>query len=142
MPDLSEYRRRRDARRTPEPVPEGEQLPEGTGDRFVVHEHHARRLHWDVRLERDGVLVSWAVPKGLPPDPDQVRLAVHTEDHPLEYATFEGEIPRGEYGAGVMRIWDAGHYETKLWTDDKVEITLHGQRVDGRYVFLRQKENW
>ncbi|GDY28549.1 non-homologous end-joining DNA ligase [Gandjariella thermophila] len=142
MPDLGEYRRRRDRRRTPEPVPEGPPPPVGDDDRFVVHEHHARRLHWDVRLERGGVLVSWAVPKGLPTQPGMVRLAVHTEDHPLEYATFEGEIPRGEYGAGLMRIWDAGRYETKLWTDDKVEITLHGQRVQGRYVFLRRQENW
>jgi bifunctional non-homologous end joining protein LigD len=142
MPDLGEYRRRRDPRRTPEPVPEGAPQPVGNDDRFVVHEHHARRLHWDVRLERGGVLVSWAVPKGLPAQPGVVRLAVHTEDHPLEYATFEGEIPRGEYGAGLMRIWDAGHYETKLWTDDKVEITLHGQRVQGRYVFLRRQDNW
>jgi bifunctional non-homologous end joining protein LigD len=142
MPDLGEYRRRRDPRRTPEPVPEGPVAPTGNDDRFVVHEHHARRLHWDVRLERGGVLVSWAVPRGLPAQPGVVRLAVHTEDHPLEYATFEGEIPRGEYGAGLMKIWDAGQYETKLWTDDKVEITLHGGRVDGRYVFLRRSENW
>ena len=97
MDRLAEYRGKRDPARTPEPVPAGE--PDGTGDQagiFVVQEHHARRLHWDFRLERDGVLVSWALPKGVPDDPAQNHLAVHTEDHPLEYATFHGEIPRGE----------------------------------------------
>src|SRR5262245_21405315 len=106
---LLSYRLKRDPRRTPEPVPTGPMplgpVPEGNNDTFVIQEHHARRLHWDVRLERDGVLVSWAVPRGLPPDPRTNHLAVHTEDHPLEYATFEGEIPRGEYGGGKVVIW-------------------------------------
>src|SRR5947207_15156125 len=105
------YRRKRDAARTPEPIP-ASPLPEGNDDTFVIQEHHARRLHWDVRLERDGVLVSWAVPKGVPDDPGVNHLAVHTEDHPLEYGSFEGEIPRGKYGAGSMTIWDPGRYET------------------------------
>ncbi|SFQ42454.1 bifunctional non-homologous end joining protein LigD [Amycolatopsis arida] len=138
MAGLSEYRRKRDPRRTPEPVPADDPVPRGDNDTFVIQEHHARRLHWDVRLERDGVLVSWAVPKGLPPEPGTPRLAVHTEDHPLEYATFEGEIPAGEYGGGRMLIWDRGRYETLHWSDHKVEIALHGERVRGRYVFVHR----
>ena len=135
---LNEYRRKRDAARTPEPVPAPDDaLPRGNDDTFVIQEHHARRLHWDVRLERGGVLVSWAVPKGLPLVPGDIRLAVHTEDHPMEYATFEGDIPRGEYGAGKMIIWDRGRYETVKWSDREVSVVLHGQRASGRYVFFR-----
>jgi DNA ligase D-like protein (predicted polymerase)/DNA ligase D-like protein (predicted 3'-phosphoesterase) len=138
MASLREYRGRRDASRTPEPVPAEEPLPTGDNDVFVVQQHHARRLHYDVRLERDGVLVSWAVPKGLLIEPGQVRLAVHTEDHPMEYAAFEGQIPRGEYGGGDVVIWDRGRYETIKWSDDEVEVVLHGTRVDGGYVFFRK----
>ncbi|MBB2937589.1 bifunctional non-homologous end joining protein LigD [Amycolatopsis bartoniae] len=138
MADLSEYRRKRDPKRTPEPVPAEEALPKGDDDTFVIQEHHARRLHWDVRFEREGVLVSWAVPKGLPPLPDTPRLAVHTEDHPLEYSTFEGTIPAGEYGGGVMKIWDRGFYETLHWGDHKVEVVLHGSRVRGKYLFVNR----
>ncbi|HVL86217.1 MAG TPA: DNA polymerase ligase N-terminal domain-containing protein [Pseudonocardia sp.] len=134
---LDEYRRKRDARRTPEPVPAEDPPVTGPGDRFVIQEHHARRLHWDVRLERDGVLVSWAVPKGLPTDPATVRLAVRTEDHPLEYLEFAGEIPAGEYGAGTMTIWDRGRYETEKWSDREVVVVLHGARARGRYVLIR-----
>jgi bifunctional non-homologous end joining protein LigD len=145
--DLSEYRRKRDPRRTPEPVPAQEALPRGADDAFVIQEHHASRLHWDVRFERDGVLVSWAVPKGLPPRPGTRRLAVHTEDHPLEYATFDGDIPAGEYGGGTMRIWDRGRYETLHWGEHKVEVVLHGARVRGRYLFVNrhspeEKQEW
>ncbi|WP_199431463.1 non-homologous end-joining DNA ligase [Qaidamihabitans albus] len=139
---LEEYRRKRHAERTPEPVPDGDGTPRGADDTFVIQEHHARQLHWDVRLERGGVLVSWAVPKGLPPEPGTLRLAVHTEDHPLEYATFEGEIPEGEYGAGRMTIWDSGRYETLKWSDREVAIVLYGQRVRGKYVFFRAGEDW
>ncbi|WP_309110996.1 non-homologous end-joining DNA ligase [Saccharothrix sp.] len=137
--DLSEYRRKRDAGRTPEPVPgAGVPLPRGDDDTFVIQEHHASRLHWDVRLERGGVLVSWAVPKGLPPEPGTIRLAVRTEDHPLEYATFEGTIPKGEYGAGEMLIWDRGRYETVKWSDREVDVVLRGSRVEGEFVFFRR----
>jgi DNA ligase D-like protein (predicted polymerase)/DNA ligase D-like protein (predicted 3'-phosphoesterase) len=135
VPDLSEYNAKRDRARTPEPF--GEVGAAAGGDRFVVQEHHARRLHYDVRLERDGVLVSWAVPKGLPDEPGAPRMAVHTEDHPLEYLDFHGEIPHGEYGGGAMTIWDSGRYEAEKWSDDEVAVTLHGERVSGRFVFFR-----
>ena len=141
---LEEYRRKRDARRTPEPVPATDPEPDDAGDRFVIQEHHARRLHWDVRLERDGVLASWAVPKGLPTEPGTVRLAVRTEDHPLEYLDFHGEIPAGEYGAGQMTIWDTGRYTTRKWNDVEVAVVLDGRRVKGRYTFLRKggEKDW
>ena len=100
---------------------------------FVIQQHSATRLHWDLRLARDGVLVSWALPRGIPADPRDNRLAVRTEDHPLEYLDFHGEIPRGQYGAGTMTIWDRGTYDCHVFTDEKVEVTLHGERVAGRY---------
>jgi bifunctional non-homologous end joining protein LigD len=140
-PELTTYRRKRDAARTPEPVPPAAgPLPRGDDDTFVVQEHHATALHWDVRLERGGVLVSWAVPKGLPTEPTTNHLAVHTEDHPLEYASFEGEIPQGEYGGGQVLLWDTGTYECEKWTDREVKIVLHGRRVSGRYVFIKTGE--
>ena len=107
----------------------------------MIQEHHARRLHWDFRLERDGVLVSWALPKGVPDDPTVNHLAVHTEDHPLEYGGFSGTIPRGEYGAGAVTIWDHGSYETVKWAPDEVKVNLHGQRVQGGYVLFQTKGN-
>jgi len=128
---LHQYRSKRDARRTPEPVPATTPTPgTGSGASFVIQEHHARALHFDLRLEHDGVLVSWALPKGLPDDPTHNHLAVHTEDHPLEYLEFEGDIPAGEYGAGSMSIWDSGSYTVQKWRDDEVIVTLHG-RPDG-----------
>jgi bifunctional non-homologous end joining protein LigD len=104
--------------------------------RFVIHEHSATRLHWDLRLERDGVLASWAVPKGLPQEPKDNRLAVWTEDHPLEYVDFHGEIPKGQYGAGTMTIWDHGTYEALKWEPRKIEVALHGERDDARYALF------
>jgi bifunctional non-homologous end joining protein LigD len=133
---LEEYRRKRDATRTPEPVPDEAPAP-SRGETFVVQQHHARRLHWDLRLERDGVLVSWAVPRGLPRDPARNHLAVHTEDHPMEYATFSGEIPAAEYGGGQMTIYDTGTYVTEKWRDDEVIFVLNGSRVSGRYVLFQ-----
>ncbi len=131
---LDEYKRKRDPQRTPEPSGDGEANDPAAGaDRYVVQEHHATRLHWDLRLEHDGVAASWAVPNGIPEDPKENRLAVRTEDHPLEYLEFEGDIPKGEYGAGTMRIWDRGTYETHKFDDDKVEVTFHGERLNGRY---------
>ena len=111
-----------------------------SGQRFVIQEHHARSLHWDLRLERDGVLASWALPKGLPETPEKNHLAVHTEDHPLEYATFEGEIPQGEYGGGQMTIWDSGHYDVEKWSDSEVKFVLHGAKASGSFVLFQTKD--
>lgn len=134
---LGTYRRKRDAAKTPEPVPEAGPQEHGSNDTFVIQEHHARALHWDFRLERDGVLVSWALPKGIPNDPKKNHLAVQTEDHPMSYASFEGDIPAGEYGGGNVTIWDAGTYETQKWRDKEIIVVLHGQRVNGRFVLFK-----
>ncbi|MGE2688543.1 ATP-dependent DNA ligase [Mycolicibacterium pulveris] len=148
---LTTYRSMRDPSKTPEPIP-NRPPKTGNNDRFVIQEHHARRLHYDLRLERDGVLVSWAVPKNLPETPAENRLAVHTEDHPLEYLTFHGEIPKGEYGGGKMIIWDTGTYETEKFNDvppdgaakgGEVIITLHGEKIRGRYALIQTDgKNW
>ncbi len=138
---LAAYRDKRDPERTPEPM--GRHPARSGGCRFVIQEHHARSLHWDLRLERDGVLASWALPKGLPDSPEHNHLAVRTEDHPLEYISFEGEIPRGEYGGGLMRIWDTGHYDVEKWSDKEVKFVLHGTRASGGFVLFRTKDsNW
>lgn len=139
---LSKYRSMRDASKTPEPVPRAKPAT-GQDNTFVIQEHHARRLHYDFRLERDGVLVSWAVPKNLPDTPSVNHLAVHTEDHPLEYGTFEGVIPKGEYGAGKVIIWDSGTYDTEKFRDDEVIVNLHGSRISGRYALIQTKgDQW
>jgi bifunctional non-homologous end joining protein LigD len=138
---LDEYRDRRDFTTTPEPGADTRDA--GGGRRFVIQEHHATALHWDLRLEHDGVLASWALPKGIPPDPRQNRLAVRTEDHPLEYLDFSGEIPRGQYGGGEMGIWDRGTFEEEKFRDDEVIVVLQGERVAGRYVlFQTSGKNW
>jgi len=140
-PSASREKRERD--HSPQPVPEQSPLPQGNDNTFVIQEHHARRLHWDFRLERDGVLVSWALPKGLPEDPATNRLAIRTEDHPLEYASFEGEIPPGQYGAGTVRIWDRGTYETQKWADEEIKVVIYGSRVSGRYVLIHiRNDQW
>jgi bifunctional non-homologous end joining protein LigD len=135
---LAEYRRKRDFEATPEP--EGAP-PAGVGAerRFVVHQHDATRLHWDLRLEDDGVLWSFALPRCLPWDPKRNNLAVHTEDHPIEYLTFEGDIPAGTYGAGHMFVWDQGRYDLLEQEDGKLVVDLHGDRgrADGRYALFR-----
>jgi bifunctional non-homologous end joining protein LigD len=108
----------------------------GEALRFVIQEHHATRLHWDLRLEHEGVLASWALPKGIPEEPKENRFAARTEDHPLEYLEFHGEIPRGHYGAGEMTIWDSGTYELLKWEPRKIEVALHGERLNARYALF------
>jgi bifunctional non-homologous end joining protein LigD len=137
MAKLTEYERKRDFGKTAEPAPRKSSRGRKGAPRFVVQQHDATRLHWDLRLEHDGIAVSWAVPNGIPRDPSENRKAVHTEDHPLEYMTFEGEIPPGEYGAGTVRIWDSGTYELEKWRDDEIIFSFEGERLGGRYVLFR-----
>ncbi|MFC5501286.1 ATP-dependent DNA ligase [Lysinimonas soli] len=145
--ELAEYRRMRNRSKTPEPfgdVPGSDPSwkPDPQNPHFVIQEHHASSLHYDFRLERDGVLVSWAVPKGVPTDPSQNHLAVHVEDHPFDYGTFEGSIPKGEYGAGEVAIWDRGRYELEKWRDDpgdgEVILTIHGEKHGSHRLALIQ----
>jgi bifunctional non-homologous end joining protein LigD len=135
---LGSYRKKRDFEKTPEPKGRGGAAQDAA--RFVVQEHRARRLHWDLRLEHDGTLVSWALPRGVPAHPDENRLAVRTEDHPLEYLEFEGEIPKGEYGAGTMEVWDRGTFEPEKFRDSEVIATFHGERLRGRYALFRTRD--
>lgn len=149
---LGPYTQKRDFRLTPEPPgggPLGGPLggppgpPPAPFPRFVVQEHHARRLHWDLRLEHGGVLKSWAVPKGIPEQPGEKRLAVKVEDHPLEYLEFEGTIPPGNYGAGQVTIWDRGLYAPAAMTDRKVTFAARGRRLDGAYKLVRMEgDDW
>jgi bifunctional non-homologous end joining protein LigD len=136
---LAEYRQKRDFGATPEPAG---RVASGGGDGFVVQEHHASQLHWDFRLEMDGVLKSWAVPKGPPEKPGLRRLAVQVDDHPIEYGRFEGVIPSG-YGKGVVKIWDRGRYDLESRLDEKIVVRLDGQRLRGRYALVHTDgENW
>ncbi|MCA8948481.1 MAG: non-homologous end-joining DNA ligase [Planctomycetes bacterium] len=147
MPDpLDDYRRKRDFGRTPEPAPAP--LRRDGGDlAFVVHRHEARNLHYDLRLEQGGVLCSWAVPRGFSYDPAEKRLAVRTEDHPIEYEHFHGRIPKGQYGAGTMTIWDRGRYELvkiENWDEaiarGEVKVRLYGRRLRGEWHLVRTKQ--
>ena len=127
---LSTYIAKRTAGRTPEPVPTdpaAAATPAGELPIFVIQEHHATALHWDFRLEHDGVLVSWAVPRGVPHSYKRNNLAIMTEDHPMDYASFEGTIPAGEYGGGSVTIWDDGRYELEKWREDEVIVTVEGR---------------
>ncbi len=111
--------------------------------RFVVQEHHARSLHWDFRLEMEGVLKSWAVPKGVPTEMGVKRLAVQVDDHPLSYFDFEGNIPEGQYGAGSVKVWDKGRYVLTLREPRKLHILLKGKKLEGDYRLINfQKQNW
>jgi len=113
---------------------------------FVVHKHYASSLHYDFRLEKGGVLKSWAVPKGIAPAKGVKRLAVEVEDHGLQYADFEGEIPDGQYGAGKVEIWDSGAYEEEQWQPGKIVVALHGKKLSGRFCLIRfakaGEKNW
>jgi bifunctional non-homologous end joining protein LigD len=143
---LSEYRRKRDPKQTPEPF--SKRARSARKPIFVVQRHDARRLHYDFRLERDGALASWAVPKGVPLEPGDRALAVHVEDHPLEYAKFHGEIPKGQYGAGTVEIWDHGSYELlEEKRNGQLTFRLDGKRLRGRWTLVpahldRKEENW
>jgi len=143
---LSEYERKRDRKQTPEPF--GGTRGTATAPTFVVQRHDARRLHYDFRLERDGVLASWAVPKGVPLEPGEQHLAVRVEDHPLEYGSFEGEIPKGNYGAGTVEIWDHGTYELlEEKRDGGLTVRLHGERLEGTWALVPahlsgDEKNW
>ena len=150
---LAEYNRKRDFQKTAEPA--GKRASSDGGNRFIVQKHEATRLHWDLRLEADGVLKSWAVTKGPSPDPEIKRLAVRTEDHPMAYAEFEGIIPAGEYGGGTVMLWDKGTWAPvpgKSWKDiDKghLHFTLEGERMNGEWLLIRlrgkpgeKRENW
>ncbi|HEY6054019.1 MAG TPA: DNA polymerase ligase N-terminal domain-containing protein, partial [Gaiellaceae bacterium] len=145
MAKLEEYKRKRDPGKTPEPFGGRRR---GKAPIFVVQRHDARRLHYDFRLERDGVLLSWAVPKGVPLEPGAKALAVHVEDHPIEYAKFEGEIPKGQYGAGTVEIWDNGTWEPlEEKRDGGLTFRLHGERLQGVWTLVPahldgKEQNW
>ena len=159
MPDdrLQSYRAKRDFDKTDEPS--GQHADKDGGRRFVIQKHDASSLHYDFRLEVDGALVSWAVPKGPSTDPSERRLAIQTEDHPLDYADFEGVIPAGEYGAGTVIVWDTGHYRNlrarkgpnsmsmpRSLDDGLVEVWLEGEKLQGGYALKRtqggEKPRW
>lgn len=159
---FKEYRAKRDFKKTSEPSGSSKTSKRRTSKKpiFVVQEHHARALHYDVRLEIDGALASWAVPKGPPLSSSDKRLAVATEDHPLEYGSFEGEIPKGEYGAGTVKIWDKGTYQNIKRKRDgtempmrvcvrqgQIEVSFSGKKLKGTYALVRTKfggenKNW
>lgn len=157
MAPLDEYQRKRDFALTPEPAG-GLPVPaeEHGADRlsFVIHKHAARSLHYDLRLELDGVLLSWAVPKGPSLDPAEKRLALHVEDHPLEYGSFEGTIPAGEYGAGTVIVWDRGTWKPfadahEGLGEGALKFELEGEKLHGGYALIRLKprpgekrDNW
>ena len=137
---LEKYQQKRDFGKTPEP--EGEPKG-GEENRFVVQKHQSSHLHYDFRLEMEGVLKSWAVPKGVPVEPGVRRLAVQVEDHPIEYLDFAGTIPAGEYGAGTVEIWDKGNFRLDRETPDELEFTLEGRQLSGSYVLVHTDgKNW
>jgi len=139
---LGEYWKKRDFKKTVEPK---EKVHDNKGSIYVIQKHHASRLHYDLRLERDGVLKSWAVPKEPPSEKGLKRLAVQTDDHPIEYGNFEGIIPEGEYGAGAVEIWDKGNYEVEKWSEDEIIVHINGVKLSGRYCLIRfkkEEESW
>ena len=140
MIGLEQYKEKRSFKKTPEP--EGK-IVNDKRNRFVVQRHQARQLHYDFRLEMEGALKSWAVPKGVPLEPGVKRLAVQVEDHPVEYIDFSGEIPDGQYGAGNVKIWDSGRYEIDNEEPGYLGITLYGEKLSGGYALIHtNKKNW
>ncbi len=141
---LKEYKKKRKFNETPEP--KGKIKKSYKSSIFVVHEHHASHLHWDLRLEMDGVLKSWAVPKSPPLAKGTKRLAIQVEDHPLDYAKFHGVIPEGNYGAGEVKIWDNGKYELLKKYPNKIIIEFSGKKLKGKYCLVkttfRNKKSW
>jgi len=140
---LDEYNLKRDFGKTSEP--RGGKKSSESGNVFVIQRHQARNLHYDLRLEMDGILKSWAVPKEPPQKEGIKRLAVQTEDHPMDYAGFEGEITKGEYGAGTVEIWDKGSYELEERKKDKILFNLNGKKMKGKFALIRLKNdprNW
>jgi len=142
---LDEYKSKRDFGKTSEPA--GEIKKSESAPIYVVQKHQATHLHYDLRLEMNGVLKSWAVPKEIPTAKNVKRLAVETEDHPLDYATFEGEIPEGEYGAGTVETWDSGTFTLVESGENKLVVDVFGKRIEGRYCLIRFKpkegqKNW
>jgi len=139
---LEEYRKKRNFKKTNEP---GEKVKLGENNIYVIQKHDASHLHYDLRLEMDGVLKSWAIPKSPPTEKGVKRLAVETEDHPVDYADFEGMIPEGQYGAGTVKIWDKGTYKLEKRKDDEIIIRINGKKLKGRYCLIKfkgQEKNW
>ncbi|MEM3673276.1 MAG: DNA polymerase ligase N-terminal domain-containing protein [Candidatus Bathyarchaeia archaeon] len=141
QPNLKEYACKRNFEKTTEPKGE---LKMCKGNIYVIQKHAATHLHYDLRLEMDGVLKSWAIPKEPPRNSGVKRLAVQVEDHPIDYANFEGTIPEGEYGAGTVKIWDKGFYNLIDRKEDKIVVEIHGEKLRGTYVLVRfkNKKNW
>ena len=149
---LQEYRAKRDFKRTAEPPPKV--APPSAKPMFVVQKHDATNLHYDLRLEIDGVLKSWAVPKGPSLDPEVKHLAVHVEDHPMAYGSFEGTIPKGEYGGGTVMVWDTGTYEniqaakenplsmSEAFDAGRIEVFLGGKKLKGLFALIRTARGW
>ena len=147
MNSLRTYKQKRRFDQTPEPKPKAEKTHRDSKRRFVVQKHSARNLHYDFRLEADGVLKSWAVPKGLSPNPKVKRLAMAVEDHPLDYANFEGVIPEGQYGGGTVMVWDRGTYEPEngerigaLIKQGELKLKLKGKKLKGSWVLVRTRD--
>jgi len=145
--DLEKYKSKRKFDKTTEP--EGKLKKSNASEKliYVIQKHQARKLHWDLRLERDGVLKSWAVPKEPPQKEGERRLAVAVEDHPVDYANFSGKIPEGQYGAGTVKIWDGGSYDVVKWSDKEIIVDIHGKRMQGKYVLIKtnfggSKNSW
>lgn len=140
---LEKYQKKRNFKTTPEPSGKIKNKP-AQKFIYIIQEHHASHLHWDLRLEQDGVLKSWAVPKGPPLEAGIKRLAVEVEDHPLEYAKFHGTIPAGQYGAGTVKIWDKGYFVPRVFGPKHIEIEIHGKKLTGIYELIKFKppKNW